>query len=82
MRLAERSRGPCRPRELSLPPPLTGHLYTFEIEANVTSTELTFEFSVHRENWEIGECGVFELMEAPRVHEHDVSSDSDIGGNH
>ncbi|KAF2571183.1 hypothetical protein F2Q70_00001938 [Brassica cretica] len=73
---------PCRPRELSLPPPLTGHLYTFEIEAKVTSTELTFEFSVHRENWEIGECGVFELMEAPRVHEHDVSSDSDIGGNH
>ncbi|CAN6817411.1 unnamed protein product, partial [Brassica oleracea] len=53
-------RVPCKPRNQCLPPPLTGHLYTFEIEAKLTSTDLTFEFNVHRENWEIGECGVFE----------------------
>ncbi|KFK37812.1 hypothetical protein AALP_AA3G032500 [Arabis alpina] len=73
---------PYRSRDHILPPPLTEHLYTFEIEAKVTAAELLFEFSIHRDNWEIGQCGVFKLMEVPCVHEHDVSSDSDIGDKH
>ncbi|KAL1221320.1 Disease resistance protein TAO1 [Cardamine amara subsp. amara] len=73
---------PYRSRNHTLPPPLTEHLYTFEVEADVTSTELLFVFYVARDNWEIGECGLLELMEVPRVHEQDVSSDSDIGGSY
>ncbi|KAL9810008.1 putative TIR domain, P-loop containing nucleoside triphosphate hydrolase [Arabidopsis thaliana] len=41
---------------------LTEHLYTFEIEEKVTSSELVFEFKVENGNhWKIGECGLRQL---------------------
>ncbi|XP_010453168.1 PREDICTED: probable disease resistance protein RPP1 [Camelina sativa] len=40
-------------------PCLTEHLYTFGIEAIVTSSELVFEFNVRgRNDWKIGGCGL------------------------
>ncbi|EOA26199.1 hypothetical protein CARUB_v10019637mg [Capsella rubella] len=46
---------------------LKEHIYTFEVEAKeVTSTELVFEFTTKTyDNWKIGECGVYQILEAP-----------------
>ncbi|EOA12287.1 hypothetical protein CARUB_v10008010mg [Capsella rubella] len=54
-------------RDLFIGPLLTEHLYTFEVEAeDVTSTELIFEFTTKTyDNWKIGECGVYQILEAP-----------------
>ncbi|EOA26186.1 hypothetical protein CARUB_v10019624mg [Capsella rubella] len=49
-------------------PLLTKHIYTFEVEAeDVTSTELLFQFaSGYNDNWKIGECGVYQILEVQR----------------
>ncbi|EOA12268.1 hypothetical protein CARUB_v100080090mg [Capsella rubella] len=49
-------------------PLLTKHIYTFEVEAeDVTSTEILFEFTLcHNDNWKIGECGVYQILEVQR----------------
>ncbi|KAF2611485.1 hypothetical protein F2Q70_00007297 [Brassica cretica] len=40
-------------------PPLAQHLYTFPVEAEVTSSELLFEFKLNSDDvWKIGECGL------------------------
>ncbi|CAF1697167.1 disease resistance protein TAO1-like isoform X1 [Brassica napus] len=40
-------------------PALAEHLYTFRIEAEVTSSELLFEFKLKTDDvWKIGECGL------------------------
>nr|VDD53392.1 unnamed protein product [Brassica oleracea] len=49
---------PCRPSLHILFPPLTEHMYIFELEADVTSDELCFEFRVNEKEWMIKECGV------------------------
>ncbi|KAG5415095.1 hypothetical protein IGI04_002662 [Brassica rapa subsp. trilocularis] len=56
---------PCNRSELVLFRPLTEHLYIFELEADVTSDELCFEFEVEHDEfwvdsdeWMIKECGV------------------------
>ncbi|KAG2335115.1 hypothetical protein Bca52824_006295 [Brassica carinata] len=42
-----------------LSPSLAEHLYTFQIEAKVTSSELLFEFKLDRDDvWKIGEYGL------------------------
>ncbi|KAG2334245.1 hypothetical protein Bca52824_005425 [Brassica carinata] len=42
-----------------LHPALAEHLYTFQIEAEVTSSELLFEFKLKTDDvWKIGECGL------------------------
>ncbi|KAH0944200.1 hypothetical protein HID58_003837 [Brassica napus] len=56
---------PCRPIHHRLPPAVSGHLYTFELEADVTSNEPCFEFSVYNPPlllWSIKECGVLQLL--------------------
>ncbi|CAN7075806.1 unnamed protein product [Brassica oleracea var. botrytis] len=53
---------PCRPSLHILFPPLTEHMYIFELEADVTSDELCFEFWVDSDHeWMIKECGVHYL---------------------
>ncbi|CAN6922397.1 unnamed protein product [Brassica oleracea] len=52
---------PCRPSLHILFPPLTEHMYIFELEADVTSDELCFEFRVNEKEWMIKECGVHYL---------------------
>ncbi|KAL1198688.1 putative disease resistance protein RPP1 [Cardamine amara subsp. amara] len=53
----------CRKRSHHLYPVLTEHLYIFEVEADVTSSELIFEFKVeYKDNWKIKECGL-QLLE-------------------
>uniref|UniRef100_A0A0D3AFQ5 ADP-ribosyl cyclase/cyclic ADP-ribose hydrolase n=1 Tax=Brassica oleracea var. oleracea TaxID=109376 RepID=A0A0D3AFQ5_BRAOL len=49
---------PCLPSLHILFPPLTEHMYIFELEADVTSDELCFEFRVNEKEWMIKECGV------------------------
>ncbi|XP_023640580.1 probable disease resistance protein RPP1 isoform X3 [Capsella rubella] len=51
---------------------LTEHLYIFEVEMDVISSELIFEFKVRQDdweigqcNWKIGQCGVIQLLEVP-----------------
>uniref|UniRef100_A0A1J3F9N6 ADP-ribosyl cyclase/cyclic ADP-ribose hydrolase n=1 Tax=Noccaea caerulescens TaxID=107243 RepID=A0A1J3F9N6_NOCCA len=59
-----------RSREHIIYPPLAEHLYTFQVEAEVTSSsnELLFEFKMKNEDvWKIGECGLLQL----HVNEHD-----------
>ncbi|VVB14047.1 unnamed protein product [Arabis nemorensis] len=52
----------CRKSPRFLYPVLTEHLYTFEVEVEVTSSELVLEFEgSNRDNWKIGECGVLQL---------------------
>ncbi|KFK24294.1 hypothetical protein AALP_AAs63547U000200 [Arabis alpina] len=52
--------------EHSLDPALTEHLYTFQVEADVTSSELVFEFKLNRnDSWMIQECGIVQLMDSP-----------------
>ncbi|KAH0896234.1 hypothetical protein HID58_045802 [Brassica napus] len=51
----------CSPGNRTLFFPLTEHLYIFELEADVTSDELCFEFKVDRDEWMIKECGVHYL---------------------
>ncbi|XP_023640563.1 probable disease resistance protein RPP1 isoform X6 [Capsella rubella] len=45
------------------------HLYIFEVEMDVTTSELIFEFKVRQDdwaigqcNWKIGQCGVIQLL--------------------
>ncbi|CAN6922407.1 unnamed protein product [Brassica oleracea] len=52
---------PCSPSYQLLFRPLTEHLYIFELEADVTSDELCFEFEVDSDEWMIKECGVHYL---------------------
>ncbi|KAL1198681.1 putative disease resistance protein RPP1 [Cardamine amara subsp. amara] len=54
----------CRKSEHFLYPVLTEHLYIFEVEADVTSSELIFEFKLEKNfnNWKIEECGL-QLLE-------------------
>ncbi|KAL0691801.1 hypothetical protein Bca4012_091480 [Brassica carinata] len=52
---------PCSPSLHILFPALTEHLYIFELEADVTSDELCFEFRVNEKEWMIKECGVHYL---------------------
>ncbi|KAG7588355.1 Toll/interleukin-1 receptor homology (TIR) domain superfamily [Arabidopsis suecica] len=50
----------CRPDDNLLYPPITKHLYIFEVQAEeVTSSEFVVEFRV--DSWEIVECGVFQV---------------------
>ncbi|KFK24293.1 hypothetical protein AALP_AAs63547U000100, partial [Arabis alpina] len=55
----------CGNGEHSLDPALTEHLYTFQVEADVTSSELVFEFKLLdcNDQWMIQECGIVQLME-------------------
>ncbi|CAF1787149.1 unnamed protein product [Brassica napus] len=47
-------------------PPLAEHLYTFQVEAEVTSSQLLFEFKLKSNNvWKIGECGIVQHLEVP-----------------
>ncbi|KFK27273.1 hypothetical protein AALP_AA8G360700 [Arabis alpina] len=57
----------CRPRNFHLLPTLlrykffprlNEHLYIFEFDEKVSSSELVFEFEVHNNKWDIGECGL------------------------
>ncbi|KAJ4907897.1 Disease resistance protein (TIR-NBS-LRR class) family [Raphanus sativus] len=57
----------CRPKNYHLlpallrymfTPRLNEHLYVFEFDNKVSSSELLFEFQVHNDKWEIGECGL------------------------
>ncbi|KAF3506530.1 hypothetical protein F2Q69_00000440 [Brassica cretica] len=49
-----------------LNPSLAEHLYTFRVEAEVTSSELLFEFKLRSDDvWKIGECGIVQLLEVP-----------------
>ncbi|XP_013622761.1 PREDICTED: disease resistance protein TAO1-like [Brassica oleracea var. oleracea] len=57
----------CRPKNYHLlpallrymfTPRLNEHLYIFEFDNMVSSSELLFEFEVHNDKWEIGECGL------------------------
>ncbi|KAH0888745.1 hypothetical protein HID58_051174 [Brassica napus] len=57
----------CRPKNYHLlpallrymfTPRLNEHLYIFEFDNKVSSSELLFEFEVHNDKWEIGECGL------------------------
>ncbi|VYS56217.1 unnamed protein product [Arabidopsis thaliana] len=55
---------PClRPGFLHLPCAVTfvGHLYTFNLEVDVTSNELCFELTVYCKEWDVKECGVLQL---------------------
>ncbi|XP_019096684.1 PREDICTED: probable disease resistance protein RPP1 [Camelina sativa] len=54
---------PCIPEHLPLPRAVTftGHLYTFGLEVDGTSNELSFEFTVFSKSWDIKECGVLQL---------------------
>ncbi|WZY80336.1 hypothetical protein YC2023_026720 [Brassica napus] len=45
-------------------PALAEHLYIFRVEAEVTSSELFFEFKLKRDDvWKIGECGLVRDVE-------------------
>ncbi|XP_022566896.2 disease resistance protein TAO1-like [Brassica napus] len=47
-------------------PALAEHLYIFRVEAEVTSSELFFEFKLKRDDvWKIGECGLVRDVEVP-----------------
>ncbi|XP_023638531.1 probable disease resistance protein RPP1 [Capsella rubella] len=53
---------PCRPTyHFIMPPTLPEHLYTFEFDADVTSTEYFFEFKVDSNDKVIKDCGVLQL---------------------
>ncbi|XP_019096906.1 PREDICTED: probable disease resistance protein RPP1 [Camelina sativa] len=54
---------PCPPGHLHIPCAATfiGHLYTFDLEVDVTSNELCFELTVYSNEWEVKECGVLQL---------------------
>ncbi|CAL9242282.1 unnamed protein product, partial [Arabidopsis halleri] len=54
----------CNESMRYLYPVLAEHVYVFEVEADVTSSELVFEFKISSKNWKIKECGVFQLSEA------------------
>ena len=49
--------------------PLEEHLYIFQFRAEVTSSELLFEFKLKSDDdvWQIGECGLVQHMEVPHV---------------
>ncbi|KAG2334241.1 hypothetical protein Bca52824_005421 [Brassica carinata] len=54
----------CKHKTESLYPPLAEHLYTFPFKAEVTSSELHFEFKLNRDDiWKIGECGLVQDLE-------------------
>ncbi|CAL9242285.1 unnamed protein product [Arabidopsis halleri] len=55
----------CNESVRYLYPVLEEHVYVFEVEADVTSSELVFEFKIDIKNWKIKECGVFQLSELP-----------------
>ncbi|CAH8278611.1 unnamed protein product [Arabidopsis lyrata] len=55
----------CKKSRHYLYPPLEEHMYVFEVKADVTSSELVFEFKIDSTNWKIKECGVFQLSEVP-----------------
>uniref|UniRef100_A0A1J3IBH6 Disease resistance protein RPS6 n=1 Tax=Noccaea caerulescens TaxID=107243 RepID=A0A1J3IBH6_NOCCA len=64
----------CRPGHHHLSPfAVTGHLYTFEFEADVTSNEPCFEFTVVTKSWSIIECGLLQLP--PKYLHVDGTSD-------
>ncbi|KAL1190809.1 putative disease resistance protein RPP1 [Cardamine amara subsp. amara] len=68
----------CMPSYHDIYPMLSEHIYTFEFEAReVTSTELVFEFNTYDNNWKIGECGLYQILE---VNEHDESFTDSIDG--
>lgn len=47
-------------------PALAEHLYIFRVEAEVSSSELLFEFKLGSNDvWEIGECGLVQDLEIP-----------------
>ncbi|XP_033142547.1 disease resistance protein TAO1 isoform X1 [Brassica rapa] len=53
-------------RHHRLYPALAQHLYTFEVEKEVTSSELLFEFKLESDDvWKIGECGIVQHLEVP-----------------
>ncbi|XP_010491769.1 PREDICTED: probable disease resistance protein RPP1 [Camelina sativa] len=60
----------CKKSKSCLYDILTEHLYIFEVEMEVTSSELVFEFKVERKDWnrdwKVGQCGVLQLSEVPR----------------
>ncbi|EOA15277.1 hypothetical protein CARUB_v10028677mg [Capsella rubella] len=62
----------CKNSERTIYDIFTEHLYIFEVEMDVTSSELVFEFKVRRNvwetrqcNWKIGQCGVIQVSEIP-----------------
>ncbi|KAG7533024.1 Toll/interleukin-1 receptor homology (TIR) domain, partial [Arabidopsis thaliana x Arabidopsis arenosa] len=55
----------CKKSKQYLYPVLAEHVYVFEVEADVTSSELVFEFKIDSKNWKIKECGVFQFSEVP-----------------
>ncbi|XP_006282387.2 probable disease resistance protein RPP1 isoform X3 [Capsella rubella] len=62
----------CKNSETTLYDIFTEHLYIFEVEMDVTSSELVFEFKVRPNvwetrqcNWKIGQCGVIQVSEVP-----------------
>ncbi|KAL0709350.1 hypothetical protein Bca4012_016328 [Brassica carinata] len=55
-----------RSQTLYLNKPLAQHLYTFRVEAEVSSSELLFEFKLSSNNvWTIGECRIVQHSESP-----------------
>ncbi|VYS56215.1 unnamed protein product [Arabidopsis thaliana] len=57
----------ARPVSHALPPAVTGHLYTFEIEVDVTSNNLSFELQAGSTSWDIKECGILQLSQVCHV---------------
>ncbi|XP_010442102.1 PREDICTED: disease resistance protein TAO1-like [Camelina sativa] len=55
----------CKKSTTAIYPILTEHLYIFELEMDVTSSELVFEFKVDHRDWKVGQCGVLQLSEVP-----------------
>ncbi|XP_010491839.1 PREDICTED: disease resistance protein TAO1-like [Camelina sativa] len=59
-----------RQSERLIYPVLTEHLYIFEVEEEVTSNELVFEFKVDkRSGWKIAEFGLHQLLEVDEYYE-------------
>ncbi|XP_010419679.1 PREDICTED: probable disease resistance protein RPP1 [Camelina sativa] len=46
-------------------PTLAEHLYTFEVDTEVTSSEIVLEFNLDSSDWKIRECRVYQIMEVP-----------------
>ncbi|KAG5403469.1 hypothetical protein IGI04_009588 [Brassica rapa subsp. trilocularis] len=64
-------------------PALAQHLYTFEVEKEVTSSELLFEFKLESDDvWKIGECGIVQHLECISMMQMERSSNTQNGDGH
>ncbi|KAF3546097.1 hypothetical protein DY000_02000499 [Brassica cretica] len=70
-------------RHHRLYPALAQHLYTFEVEKEVTSSELLFEFKLESDDvWKIGECGIVQHLECISMMQMQRSSNTQNGDGH